>query len=109
MPLLVSSGPGAPTPTPTDLGSRHFALGVRDALLGQRDQPVHHVARARLRVGRLAREGVQGAAVLGDAPHDQVGPADVNAEYESHADPPLPDHRLTASATVSTASSRMQR
>jgi len=73
-----------------DLGSRHFALGAGAALLGQRDQPVHHVARARLRVGRGGGEGLQGAAVLGHAPHDQIGPADVNAEYESHADPPLP-------------------
>jgi ribonuclease Y len=42
-----------------------------------------------LRLGRLARERVQGAAVLGYAPDHQIGPADVNTEDESHGDPPL--------------------
>ena len=72
-----------------DLRARQLAPGLRDAALGQGDQPVHHVARPGLRMGRLGRERVQGAAVLGHAPDHQIGPADVNAEDESHGAPPL--------------------
>ena len=51
---------------------------------------------ARLGVGRLGREAVQRAAVLGHAADDEVGSADVNAEDESHGAPPRPppDRRL---------------
>ena len=88
-PLLVSSGPGAPTPTPrisAPGSSRRVCAMQRSASVMSRSTTS---LCAGLRVGRLARERVQGAAVLGHASHHQVGPADVNAEDESHGAPPL--------------------
>ena len=109
MPLLVSSGPGAPTPDPDDLRAADFPLGLLDGSLGQRDEPVEHVALARLRVGRLAAERVQGRAVLGHAADDEVGAPDVNSEDKSHATPPHSTMVATAAGDRSTDSSRMQR
>ena len=39
-----------------------------------------------------------GRSVLGDAADDDVGPAEVNAEYESHHAPPRPDVAATAAS-----------
>ena len=61
MPLLVSSGPGAPTPTPTISAPGSSRSGLLDRPLGQRDQPVEDVALARLR-RRSARCPARAAA-----------------------------------------------
>ena len=44
MPRLVSSGPGAPTPTPRISAPGTSRRGLGDGALGQPHQPVHHVA-----------------------------------------------------------------
>ena len=59
-------------------------------------------------VGSL-RGGEHARTVLGHAADDEVGPADVNAQNESHEFPPRLTTAATAAATDSTDSSRMQR
>ena len=88
MPRLVSSGPGAPTPTPRISRAGRFAPGRVDGALRQPHQPVQHVGGARLGVRRLGRRGQHGGAVFRHASDDEVGPADVNAQYVSHDAPP---------------------
>jgi hypothetical protein len=77
-------------PHAEDLRARQLSPGPSQGLLRERDEPVQHVAGAGLGLGRLGGERMEGAAVLGHAPHHQIGPADVNAEDESHGAPPLP-------------------
>ena len=81
----VSSGPGAPTPDAEDLRVRRFAPRRRR----WRSRPAHTRRSStsfapRLRVGRLAGDGEHARTVLGHAADHEVGPADVNAQNESH-------------------------
>ena len=108
-PLLVSSGPGAPTPTPAISAPGTSFRGLGDRPLCESHETIDDGRGAGLGVRRLGAEGAECAAVLGDAPDHEVGPADVNAQYESHAAPPRQYIPLTAAATRSTDNSIMQR
>ncbi len=87
-PLLVSSGPGAPTPTPMISApgySRFVCSIVRLARAISRSRTSRSPG---FRAGRLAAECVQSRAILGNAADDQVGATDVNSEDKSHPTPP---------------------
>ena len=88
MPRLVSSGPGAPTPTPRISApgtSRLVSAMARSASATSRSTT--SLAPASAWVGSLAVASTL-RAVLGHAADHEVGPTDVNAQYESHAAPP---------------------
>ena len=101
MPLLVSSGPGAPTPR---RGSRRRAPRAGSGRWRARASATSrstHVRRRRPPRGSARCRGAWSAQPSSATlPDDEVGPADVNAEDESHAAPPPPTTQLTAAAAT---------
>ena len=96
-------------PDADDVSPSDFLPGSFDGSLGQGDEPVEHIALARLRMGRFAVQRVQGRAILGHAAHDEIGSAYINSEDKSHADSSALTIVAIASSTASTDRSRMHR
>jgi len=82
--LVNVERPRSADPDADDLEAGDLPSRGRHAPPGQLHDPVHDRVGPLLRPGRLAHQGEERIAILPDAPGDDVGPAQVDADDRSH-------------------------